>query len=664
VWLICAVLAGLTFAVFAQTLRHDFVNYDDDLYVYQNPIVRRGLTLHGAAWAFAHGYSSNWHPVTWLSHMLDCQIYGLHPAGHHFTSVLLHIANVLALFLLLRRLTSRMWPSAFVAAVFAVHPLRVESVAWVAERKDVLSGFFFLLTLAAYAKYARQPAVWCYALTATLLALGLMCKPMLVTTPLVLLLLDYWPLQRRESWSRLLLEKVPLLALSAATGMVTLAVQNSAVHAGGAFAFDRRVGHAIVACLIYLKQMFWPVCLAAPYPLPPSGPSGWEIALAIGVLGAISIGAWKMRRAQPWLGVGWLWFLIMLLPVLGLIQVGRQAHADRYTYLPQIGLYFALTWLAASWKWPRALAGAVMISIVASLALDAWKQTAYWQNSETWWEHTLACTTDNETAHVNLGQAFAANGRTSLAEEQYRDALRINSNNVEANNNLADQLLQVGRVNDAIGLCQHVIAIRPDFPKAHFNLARAYAALKKWDDARAELAQAVELDPADVDAQNMLGILLRQAGRLDEAIAHYRAVAEILPDNKSIHVNLAIALLQKGDVPAGLAEYRRAEALDPNDVEVANNLAWQLATAPNPAWRQGSEALALARRADQLTSGNNAVVRGTLAAALAETGQFNEAAQLAQAAIALAERAGQAELARRLRAQMSLYQSGQPYHRP
>ncbi len=340
---LCLTLAAITFAVFGQTAGFGFVNYDDNDYVYDNPVVARGLTLKGIVWAFSC-HASNWHPLTWLSHELDCQLYGLNPSGHHLTNVLLHTATVIALFLVLRQMTGALWRSAFVAAVFAIHPLRVESVAWVAERKDVLSGLFFMLTIGAYVRYARRP--WSparYGLVVLLFALGLMCKPMLVTLPVVLLLLDYWPLQREESrkLSGLVLEKLPLLALSAASCVVTLLAQNGAIQSTELYSMPMRYANALVSGMVYLGQMVWPAGLAVFYPYPHNGLPAWEVALAGMLLAGLSAGAWGRRRKQPWLLVGWLWYLVMLLPVVGVIQVGGQAHADRYTYLPQIGIYVA-----------------------------------------------------------------------------------------------------------------------------------------------------------------------------------------------------------------------------------------------------------------------------------------------------------------------------------
>jgi hypothetical protein len=433
----CLVLAAITFAVFGQTLRHEFIDFDDNDYVFDNPVVDQGLTLKGIVWAFSF-HAGNWHPLTWLSHMLDCQLYGLHPGGHHLTNVLLHTATVILLFLVLRQLTGALWRSAFVAAVFAIHPLRVESVAWVAERKDVLSGLFFMLTLGAYVRYARRP--WSparYWLVVLLFALGLMSKPMLVTLPLVLLLLDYWPLQRVESAGRLMMEKLPLLALSAAACVATFLAQRAGIQSTASFSLPHRLGNALVACVVYLRQMIWPAGLAVLYPFPHNGHPPVEVALAGILLASLSAVAWAGWRTRPWVLVGWVWYLVMLLPVVGVIQVGGQAHADRYTYLPQIGIYVAVTWLMAEWRLSRAAVGGLMTGVLAVLMVCAWQQTAYWQNSETLWTRDLACTTANDVAHNGLGTALLLKGRAAEALSHYQEALQIQPANAKAKNNLA-----------------------------------------------------------------------------------------------------------------------------------------------------------------------------------------------------------------------------------
>jgi tetratricopeptide (TPR) repeat protein len=569
---VCLVLAAITFAVFGQTLAHEFINYDDDVYVYDNPMVARGLTLKGLVWAFFfHAY--NWHPLTWLSHMLDCQLYGLHPSGHHLTNVLLHTATVIALFLVLRQMTGALWRSAFVAALFAIHPLRVESVAWVAERKDVLSGLFFMLTIGAYARYARRP--WSparYGLVMLLFALGLMCKPMLVTLPVVLLLLDYWPLQRTESAGSLVMEKLPLLALSAASCVATLLAQNKVIQSTEAFSLPVRLVTALLACKGYLAQMVYPAGLAVFYPFPHNGLPVREAAMDGTLLAVISAAALWQRRKQPWLLVGWIWYLVMLLPVVGVIQVGGQAHADRYTHLPQIGICVAITWLVAQWRVSRAALGMLMAGVLALFMVCAWQQTAYWQNSETLWTYTLACTMDNDIAHNNLGNALLQTGKVDAAINCFQQALQIRPDFAEARNNLGNALLQTGKVDEAITCFQQALQIRPDFAEAHDNLGYALLQKGKVDEAIAHCQRALQIKPDDAEACVNLGNALFRKGRVDDAIAQYQKALQIKPGLAMAHNNLGNALLQTGKVDAAINCFQQALQIRPDFAEAHDNL--------------------------------------------------------------------------------------------
>jgi tetratricopeptide (TPR) repeat protein len=548
---VCLALAAITFAVFGQTLTHEFIDFDDNDYVYENPVVARGLTFKGIVWAFSC-HAANWHPLTWISHMLDCQLYGLHPAGHHLTNVLLHTGTVIALFLILRQMTGAVWRSAFVAAVFAIHPLRVESVAWVAERKDVLSALFFMLTIGAYVRYALHPfSVAGYGLVMLLFALGLMCKPMLVTLPVVLLLLDYWPLQRVEprKLSGLVLEKLPLLALSAASCVVTLLAQNKAIPSIESLSLPLRLDNALAASTAYLGQMVYPAGLAAFYPFPHNGLSVWAVARAGTLLAIISAVTWGERQTRPWLLMGWLWYLAMLLPVIGIIQVGMQAHADRYTCLPQIGIYVAVTWLAAEWgaKWRvgQAALGGLMTAVLAVLMVCAWKQTAYWKNNETLWTHALACTADNDTAHFNLGNALRQNGRLDDAITHYEKALQIAPHYAEAHSNLGMALFQKGSLDEAITHLQKAAQIQPGLAQSHYNLGIALGQKGRGEEEIAEYQKALQINPDYAEAHNNLGHALLQEGRTDEAIAHLQKALQINPGYALARSNLEKAILQK-----------------------------------------------------------------------------------------------------------------------
>jgi tetratricopeptide (TPR) repeat protein len=576
-WGICLALAAITFAVFGQTLNHEFINFDDNDYVYGNPVVAQGLTGQGLVWA-GGVHAENWHPLTWLSHMLDCQIYGLHPGGHHLTNVLLHAATVIALFLILRRMTGATWRCAFVAAVFAIHPLRVESVAWVAERKDVLSGLFFMLTIGAYVCYARGPrTAGRYGLVALLFALGLMCKPMLVTLPVVLLLLDRWPLQRAEPTGKLLLEKLSLFALSAASCAATLWAQTALASPTGApLPLSLRCANAAVGAVVYLGQMVWPSGLALIYPYAYHGLAPWKAPLALALLAVLTGLALWQRRRQPWLLTGWLWYLVMLLPVAGIIQVGHQAHADRYTYLPQIGIYLALTWLAAGWceKAPvrrQAVLCAVPV-LLAALMFVAWRQTACWQNSETVWSHTVAVTDANDIAHVNLGAAFLQKGRLDDAISEYQRALLINPAVAETEYDLGSAYLQEGQVDAAAAHFQSALQINPSFAPAHFSLGNISMQNGQMDDAISQYQAALKINPANPDAHLSLGNALMAQARSDEAILHFRAAVQLRPEFAQAHNNLGNALMQKGQIDEAIAHFQAALAVRPDYAKARINL--------------------------------------------------------------------------------------------
>jgi hypothetical protein len=455
---ICAALIAIIWAVFGRTVGHGFVNFDDPIYVTEVEPVRVGLNWSGVVWAFTHIHSHNWHPLTTMSHMLDCQLFGLQPGAHHFVNVLLHSVNVVLLFVLLPQITGRLWSSAFVAAIFAIHPLRVESVAWISERKDVLSGLFFVLTLFAYVYYTRKPNLGRYGTMSILFVCGLMSKPMLVTLPIILLLLDYWPLNRCQGsevgdqkvsiprWTKLLVEKIPLFVLSLASAATTLVVQNKGelgLISLEFLPFSWRIMNALLAYLIYIWQMIWPVNLALAYHHPGKLPL-WQAAGAAALLIAVTLGVFALRKRSPYLIVGWGWYLIMLLPVIGLVQVGGQAHADRYTYLPQIGLYIAAAWgivdLARLWRYHRPVLAVAAAIIISALSLRAANQVWYWHDSERLWRHTLAVTTENDVAHLGLGGFLLDQNRLDDAITELETVVARHPNDVDARLRLASAL--------------------------------------------------------------------------------------------------------------------------------------------------------------------------------------------------------------------------------
>jgi len=682
---VCLFLALAVLAVFGQTAGFGFVNLDDPMYVYDNPMVQRGLTWKGALWALTYGKIGHWHPLTWLTHMADCQMYGLWAGGHHLTNVALHTAATVLLFLVLRAMTGALWRSAFVAAVFAVHPLRAESVAWIAERKDVLSGMFFMLTLWAYARYARRPSRGRYAAVALAFGLGLLSKNMLVTLPFVLLLLDWWPLGRMRGiqnsefgiqnskggeqrtpsmpFGGLVEEKIPLFLLSAGSCLATALVPETVRNFHRVPVWER-VGNALVSYVTYLRQMVFPAGLANPYPFPHNGPPAWEVCLAAVGLAGVTAGVVACRKKRPFLLVGWLWYLGMLVPVSGIIQISYYAHADRYTYLPEIGLALAATWAAADgsagWKHRRAALGGLMMAVMGALAVCAHIQTSYWKDSQSLWTRALACTSGNYVALHNLGALFLNQGKLDQAGEQFQASLKIAPDNPEALNNLANVLAMQGAGQAAIAQYQKALQIQPLYADAHYNLGNVLRKQGKLDEAVAQYRAALEIAPDHADARNNLGIALAMKGADQAAIAQYQKALEIQPRHAEARFNLGNVLLQQGKVDEAIAQYRQALEIKPDDLGALNNLAWLLATAPAPSLRNGAEAVALATKAGQLSGGANPAVLRTLAAAYAEAGRFDQATATARKALAEAQAQSNDSLAGALREQIQLYEAGLP----
>jgi protein O-mannosyl-transferase len=656
-------LTGLSLAVFSQTIHYDFVNFDDDLYVYNAPAIQAGPTLEGIVAAFTSPHARNWHPLTSLSHMLDCRLYGLNAGGHHATNVLLHTIAVLLLFRVLRQITGAFWKSAILAALFAVHPLHVESVGWVSERKDVLSAVFFLLMLGAYGRYARAPSMTRYLAVVVLFAAGLMSKPMLVTAPIVLLLLDYWPLRRFEQISstrgkakilqsdnqrrmiqRLFLEKVPLLILSAAAGIVTFALQKRAAGSIPPLPFLWRAENAVMSYVVYIWKTLWPTRLAVFYPHPNDTLATWQVVLAIAFLLAITCAAIVWRNKRPYLFTGWFWYLVMLVPVIGLVQVGEQGHADRYTYLPSIGLFLIAVWAAGDvaavdqarlWR-SAAIAGTAIV--VAALACTAFSQTSYWRNSETLWTHALAVTTDNDVAHNNLGYLCVDRGELDKAMSHYEAALKIRSGKLDPHYNLATAFIEM-------------------------NLGDVLARKGQPDEAMVHFEQAIKLQPDYAEAYYNRGNVLYAKGRIDEAIADFEKTLQIQPNDADAHTGLGNALLRKGALKEAIAQYNQAMALAPKDPHSRSNLAWVLATSSDASIRDGATAVELAQQAVSLSGGREPLFFRTLAAAYAETGRFSDAIAVIREAVASARMQGKTGLANLLEEDVLLYRGQVPLRR-
>jgi tetratricopeptide (TPR) repeat protein len=579
-------LVGATLVVFWQVANHEFVNFDDDRYVTENPHVQAGVTRQSIIWAFTTDDVANWHPLTWLSHMLDCQLYGVSPKGHHLTNLLFHLANTLLLFFVFKRMTGALWRSGFVAALFAVHPLHVESVAWVAERKDVLSTFFWMLTIWAYLRYIERPAVRRYVLTLFSLTLGLMAKPMLVTLPLVLLLLDYWPLDRLElnqSGSaspskrqgslivaklkaqnfRLLWEKVPLFALAAISSIVTFVVQRSGGSLGGwnLYPLKIRIANALVSYVSYIGKMIWPQNLAVYYPYPGTIPI-WQAAGAGLLLGLISMAVLRVARRHPYLAVGWLWYLGTLVPVIGLVQMGAQAMADRYTYVPLIGLFIMLAWgiphLVMSFRYRRIFLASAAGTVLAASLILTWTQLYHWKNSATLFQQALKVTANNYLAYNNLGNVLDRERKVKQAIAHYVKALQINPNFPSAHNNLGNALAGQGKMDEATAHYVKALQINPNFPKAHYNLGNVLAGQGKMDEAVAHYSKALQLNPDFAGAHNNLANVLEGQGKIKEAVFHFSRALEIKPDFAEVHFNLGNALARQGKLDEAQEHFSRA----------------------------------------------------------------------------------------------------------
>ncbi len=597
---VCALLVLAVVAIYGQTLSHGLVNYDDPDYICNQPYVSQGLTPRSVVWAFTEFHACNWHPLTWLSHMLDCQVFGSWFGGHHLTNLLLHTAVAVSLFLVLWRMTESLWPSAFVAAVFAVHPLRVESVAWIAERKDLLSGLFFVWTLAAYVGYVKRRQATRYLLVSLLFALGLLAKPMIVTLPFVLLLLDYWPLGRLRTSSviaettspsapstsrrpipsltvdprlwQLVWEKVPLFAMSLASSLITVQAQRAAIAENIHLSLFDRLGNATVSYVRYLISFCHPTNLAVIYPLPPNSYPKMLVVGAAIVLIAITVVVLLARRRHPYLIVGWLWYLGMLVPVIGLVQVGFQAMADRYTYLPQIGLCIAIAWggaqLTQEWPRQRLVCASLSAIMIGNLFLCAWQQASYWSDSITLWTHTLKCTEDNPVAHNNLGSALLMFGQHGDAEVQLKKAIAIDSRYSDAYSRLGKSLLDQGRGEEALTLYRQAISLVPESPVLHNDLGNVLAVRGDRMAAIAEYRKALELQPDWFETHCNLALNLAADREWEESLKHYRRALDLRPWHETARIGLAYVLSNIGQLEEAAVLCRDTAELWPRSADV------------------------------------------------------------------------------------------------
>ncbi|MGD1153989.1 MAG: tetratricopeptide repeat protein [Syntrophales bacterium] len=625
-------LVLVTAAVFWQVSSFDFVRYDDDKYVTENRHVQAGLTRGGIAWAFLSVYANNWHPLTWLSHMLDCQLFAANPAGHHLTNLFFHIINTLLLFLILKRMTDFPWRSAFVAALFAIHPLHIESVAWVAERKDVLSTLFFMLTIWAYVRYVEHPGIYRYLAILLFFALGLMSKPMLVTLPFVLLLLDFWPLGRlhlgeslfnadasdlksvgggneHRSGVGLIIEKIPLFILSGASICVTLFAQWSGIAPLESLPFSTRMSNALVSYISYIGKMIWPHDLAVFYPFPESI-SLWQVGGAILLLILITAVAVRLRRRYPCVIAGWLWYLGTLVPVIGLVQVGYQSMADRYTYLSMIGLFVAIAWivpdLLARWRFHRIALTALAACVIAALMTVSLFQIRYWQNSMTLFTRALSVTKNNAVIETNMGASLAEQGKFVEAIAHYQEALRSKPNDFEARYNLANALARQGKLEEAVSHYAAILPTQPDAAAVHNNMGIALSQLGRTDEAIDHFREALRIkpdfqdagsnletalmgqtrtkkpvpekvaiqpaDPNSTEGQLRTGLSLFQAGRADEAIPKFEEALRLNPNLVAAHISLGLIMAQKRNLDKAIDHFRKALKIKPDIAEAHNSL--------------------------------------------------------------------------------------------
>ena len=578
------VLVASAILVYWQTSAFQFVNYDDPDYVTANPHVRDGITASGAAWAFTSADNANWFPVTRLSHMLDVQLFGLDAGAQHLVNVAIHTAAVLLLFAFLQAATRSRWPSAFVALVFAIHPLHVESVAWISERKDVLSAFFWFLSLWAYVRYTQDPNARRYAMLLLAFSFGLMSKPMIVTMPFLLLLLDWWPLRRPLAWR----EKAPLFALSAASAAITYIAQKSSGAVAEVFPLALRIENAAVSYWIYIFKTVVPTRLAVFYPYPPGIPV-WQASIAIAGLIAVTTAVWLGRSDRPYLLTGWLWFLGTLVPVVGIVQAGYQARADRYMYVPMIGLGIMAAWAAADLV-RRAPRTRMIVASAAALACAvcipvAWTQTSYWRDSEALFRHALSVTPDNALAEHNLGSALLDSpGRLPEALEHLRSAAQLNPESASIHSDLGTAYARMGNLQQAVAEFQTALRIAPDSPIVRANLQNAQGQISldsaqshydkgidlsragRLQDAVAEFATALRLRPNYAEAENNLGVTLTQIpGRAGEALPHFQAAVKLDPNYADAHFNMGVALSQiPGRLPDAIAQLQTAYSLHPD----------------------------------------------------------------------------------------------------
>jgi tetratricopeptide (TPR) repeat protein len=658
VFLIYVALALATVVAFEPVRHNEFVNYDDDEYVAENPDVAGGVSRESVVWAFKP-HVGNWHPLTWLSHMLDCELFGLEPLGHHLTNLLFHIVNTLLLFYVLKRMTGSVLPSGFVAALFALHPVHVESVAWVAERKDVLSGFFWMLTMAAYIRYAERPGIGRYVPVLLFFGLGLMAKPMLVTLPFVLILLNYWPLDRFRKFTvyRLIGEMIPLFVLMVASGVNTFRVQQSAgaMGPGLKFPLSIHISNAFTCYLGYILKMVYPVSLAPLYPHPGGSLPIWQAIVSVCVLVIITAVVIYMARRRRYLAVGWLWYLGTLVPVIGLVQVGVQAMADRYTYLPSIGFFIMVAWCAdelfARWQYRKVVLGTSVIVVLVVLLMCTRRQVRYWQNDFTLFGHTLAVTENNFIMQNNYGNSLLEDDQFEEAIAYFDEALRINPGYAKALKNKGRALLELGDIDEAIECFTGVLHIRGDWPEVYHNLGLAYAEQDKHELAIKNYNKALQLKPEYPNVLNNLGASLKKQGRIDEAIKRWEKALAFEPDHPNAHFNMGLEKAKRGKYDDAISHFKQALQAKPDWPEVYYNIGAVY-------YRQGKLDLAVEHCSEAVRLKPDYLKANTnLAQGLFELGKISQAIEAAEKALELAESAGEAEMVEELQNRLRIYRA-------
>lgn len=687
-FLICLFLVISILIVYWQVRNHTLVNFDDGSYIPNNPHIRSGLNYKGIAWAFSFPGYDYWHPMTWLSHMLDCHLYGLKFGMHHQVSLILHILNSILLFLVFKKMTGAIWKSAFVAAMFALHPMNVESVAWLAERKNVLSTFFWLLTMLTYIFYAKRPGVLRYLPILFVYSLGLMSKPMLATLPFVLILLDYWPLCRinldhsssnnqktpksdntkfqKSRTLHLALEKIPLLILSAAAIFLSsLAVQRlGTVISTASVPVNLRIKNALVSYISYIIKMILPYKLAVYYPYPQSIPL-WQVASAGLSLICISFLVLRAVRSRPYLAVGWLWYIGTLVPVIGLVQAGLwPAIADRFTYVPFIGLFFVVAWgvpdLVVHWKYKEIKLAAIAAALFVILAATTYLQVGYWKNSITLFEHAIDATYNNHIAQHKLGEALKLQSKTVAAVKHYSEALRIKPDFFPSYLNVGIILRDEGKLNVAMDYFSKALSLKPHRAEPHFELGITLEKQGDFDAAIRHYREALRIKPDYAKAHNNLGAILARLKKDKEAVFHLSEAIRIDSNYVEPHYNLGIIYANKRDFERAIHHYKKALYLNPNMAQALYNLSWILASCEDEKFRNGAEAVELAERLCKIAKNNQPLALNALAAAYAETGKFDEAVTVARKALELASKQGSKKLVLGLNKRLELYKKGQP----